>query len=536
MSRNQGCRSYDEYLSAYLDGELSHAERTELLQHLATCEHCRKTMEAYRSIGTQIRSLPPLQVPDDLTDAIYAETVDAPPRRLFLINNRIGYPLAAAAAVLLIFVVAAFLLVDGYRRGIDPVIVGSDPAANVMWSPYNPIRITFNKEMDQESVESALTIQPTSERQDLAFRWEGNTLIIGGNRPLKPGSSYAVSVTTEARDKWGARLSEPFSLSFATSSSIQLTEAEREPTPSPTPFPQIASSDLPTPTTAPAPTQEPVPTATPVPPTPTSVPSGDDGRSGGEEGAAGGPQEPVKEEPTATPEPEPTDVPVTPTPVPPTATPQPEPTQVPTQVPPTQTPVPEPTVTPTQEPEPEPTEEPATPTPEPTVTPTPDTIGVTGSFGNVYWRNEAVQTSLGQPVAVEQSISARELDFQHGKMFQNLGTGEIYLMETIGTWSSLLDTSVDPLPEFVEVSEDGLWEPGGVFGYIWHEQSYVENTLGYAIEGEIQEFPSLMQQFENGIMLTSADGFIYVLYTTDLMWELYPDAGPLGELDPTPVP
>lgn len=534
MPRGQNCHSYDQILSAYLDGDLTHGERAELMQHLATCEDCRRILDEYRAIGTQLRALPALHSPDDLTDAIYAQTVDAPPRRLFLLTNRIGYPVAAIAAVLLVFIVAVFLLVDGYERRIDPTIVGSDPAANAMWSPTNPIRITFNKSMDRESVEAALAIQPTSERRNLDFTWEGNTLIIGETRTLKSGTEYEVRVTTDARDKWGKPLSEPFELAFATTTNVQLSDSEptAEPTPSPTEQPEneVATTASRTATSVPATatpqpdnrSSDPPATSTTVPPaTATGPPS-----TGSGEGSNGDPQPPADNPPPVE-EPDPTSTPTEPPLPTPTETPEPVPTEAPeepTAVPPTETP--EATATP----EPEPTEVPATPT-VPEATPTPETIAVAGSFGNVYWSNELVQSGLGMPLDVERPIDARELDFQRGKMFQNLDSSTIYVMETAGFWSSVLDTSGDDLPEFVETSEEGIWEPGGVFGYIWQQDSYVQDTLQYAVEGQTQEFMSVVQEFENGMMLSSADGFIYVLYTGDNSWELYPDAGPLSDDD-----
>lgn len=529
MARHNRCSDYNELLSAYLDGELSAAERTDLLQHLATCAECRETLNAYRAIGTSLRGLPPLIVPDALTSSIYELTVDAPPRRLSLFSSRIGYPAAAAAAVLLIFVVASFLLIDGYRRGIDPTIEGSSPAAGVTWSINEPIRITFNKEMDHESVEAALTIQPTSER-DLDLRWDGNTLIIGGNRPLKPGSSYKISVTTEARDKWGNRLSEPYSLAFSTSSTMLAyeTPATVELDPTATPVPEVAvvepTATEPAPPTATESDETSGPAVIDEPSSPPNAPAQSTEPppppDNGSQGDAP-PEQPATEPPAAPPEP-------TNTAVPPTAT-QPAATEEPTAVPPTTTP--EPTATTT--PEPTPTPVPATPTtePQPEPTATPDTVPVIGSFGSVYWRNELVRTNLGAALATEAPVGALELDFQRGKMFQNRASGVIYMMLTDGTWAFVTDTSGAELPDAIELEEGSLWEPGGVFGYIWHEETYVESTLGYAVEAAAHEFESLVQEFERGIMLRGVDGFIYVLYDNGL-WELYPDAGPLSDVEP----
>lgn len=535
MAGEHRCREYNQLLSAYLDGEVTAFERTELLQHLATCAACRATMDEYRSIGTQLRGLPPVQTPDELTDAIYAQTVDAPPRRLSLFTSRAGYPIAAAAAVLLVFVVAVFLLVDGYERRIDPSIVGSEPVGDLV-SINEEIRISFNKAMDRESVEEALIIQPTSEKDRLERRWEGNTLIIGGNAPLKPSSQYSISFSSLARDKWGNPLDDPFELAFGTSTTLAFDPIETAaptptveesapaaPTASPTPA-QRGAQATPTPEQETEPLTVPTSSYTPAPPS-----SNGNGSSG--QGTAD-PTPPPVEEPERldpTPTPEPTDTPQ------PTATPEPDPVQAeePTQVPalPTETPVPEPTAVPT--------EAPATPTtePEPTQTPVtgPEPVSVEGSFGNVYWSNEPVRTRLGDATGLAtDGINALELDFQYGKMFLEGGSDTIYVMLTAGTWESIPNTA-EELPEFEPGDQEGLWKPGGVLGYHWHEDPDMQNKLGQALESQEQAFTTIVQQFDGGVMLSSADGFIYVIYY-DNSWELYPDAGPLADGEPTPVP
>ncbi len=527
MADKGTCNNYRELLSAYLDGDLSPGERTELLQHLSGCADCRKLLEEYRNAGSRIRGLPPVIVPDSLTAAVYMHTVDAPPRRLRTITSRMAYPTAAVAAVLLVFVVAAFLLVDGYQRRIDPAVVGSTPSNGVMWRTSDPIRISFNKDMNKASVEAALAIVPTSERDRLELTWEGNTLVIGQNRLLKPGTTYSVRITTEARDKWGNRLTDSFSLGFTTSMDVATTDAT--PTPTQPPVPTATPDQN---------RQQVVPTATPgnpPPPAATNTPEPGDNTNGeGQEqvpeqsppdsGNQQGSAEPTTQaeiQPTATPEP---------TLPPATETPEPEPTQEPTA---TETVVPDeptatPTVTLTPTVEPTAVEPTATQTlePEPSVTSTPDTVAVAGSFGNVYWRNEAVRNHLGTPLDPSIAISVQELDFQHGKMLLNNTTGQVFLMGVSLRWEFLYDIGGGELPEFVEIDSSGLWQPGGIFGYIWANDPVVADMLGYAVAGQVYAYESEIQNFANGHMIYSADGYIYVLYDNGT-WELYPDAGPL---------
>ena len=519
MNERRACNNpqhYRELISAYIDGDLDPAERQPLLQHLAGCEECRATLESYRQIGSQIRSLPPVAPPVELRDAIYAATVDSGSRRLHVFGSRVGYSVAALAAMLLIFVVAIYLIVNGYQRSIDPAVVGSQPTNNVVWPLSRPIEITFNKEMNRESVEAALSISPASEWERLTRTWEGNTLILGANQTLRPDTTYSISITTAAEDRWGTNLGSEFKLQFESSESFALQTPEPLPsaTPSPTPPPSATPTKPPAKPTEPVAVQEP-PTATDEPPsaTPTEAPQDEPESTPApdEPGVPGGSDDPDDEQ----------DEPAAPTPPAsdpdPTATPEPSPTPRPTATPtPTVTPRPEPTATPT--------ETPPTPTPEePEPTATPDTVPVVGPFGNVYWSIEIVSARLGAPLAAARTITATELDFQHGAMFGRADTNQIYVLES-GTafWSVVPATgeSAESAPGPV----DGTWVPGGELGALWAAEPWIQAAIGHALAPAGEVFESRVQDFENGRMLMSASGQIYVLYN-DGTWELYPDPG-----------
>ena len=512
-NRDRCTTEYRELISGYLDGDLNDIERQQLLAHLAVCEECRMALEAYRRIGGQVRSLPRAVPPPELREAIYAETIDSSSRRIYLFSSRVGYSVAALAAVLLIFIVAAYLLVNGYQRSIDPEVVASQPGNGVLWPLSRPIEITFNKEMDQESVESALSILPASEKDRLAVSWDGNTLILGENQTLHSASSYSLLITTTAQDKWGKNLGSEFRLQFETSETFALQTPEPLPTPTATPMPTATAPPAPTSaaivtptpaqqipappqptveTTVPEVSEEPTPTAASIAPPPatstappaptTSDPPQDDS------------------DPTATPEPT----------VEPTATPTAEPTASP-----------EPTRTPRPIPSPTPTSVPPTATTAPTATP--DTIAVVGAFGNVYWTNEVVQSRLGAPVAPAHSTTGVELDFQHGAMISRTDTSQTYVLESaIGVWSVVPSSSGStssepgPLPD--------TWIPGGSLGALWSAEAWIQSSLGYALAPSGAVFESRVQAFQSGTMLMSSSGQVYVIYG-DGTWELYPDPG-----------
>ncbi|RIK46333.1 MAG: hypothetical protein DCC58_03490 [Chloroflexi bacterium] len=503
------CAECRELISAFIDGELAQDERARMMAHLSECVDCRETLEVYRLIGARMRALPAVPPPDHLIDSIFAETIDAQPRRLFIVTSRLGYSVAAVAAVLLIFVVAVYLIVGGYQRGLSPQVASSEPRNGETWPIQNPIEITFNKKMDRESVAQALAILPEEEDKRLLLSWEGNTLIIGQNQTLKPGTSYHILIGTSAVDTFGNRLESDFRLSFGTTSTVQVPE---NPTVTPMPSATAVPTEPPrSPTSAPtavrtatpASTQAPVVSATATPdggggPAVTATPGGPP--------VATNPTVEVDptEEPTATPtasptlEPEPT-VTVAPSPIA-TAT-----------VPPTATAPAQPTATATQ-----------TPT-APAATATPQSIPVTGGFGQVYWSDPTIQSRLGQPLAPASSIGALQLGFQHGAMYYRSDLGLIYVLSsTTQTWGSFLDTSTS-VPEPQPAPEPELWVPGGIFGYLWSAEPSVSADLGYAIQQYPASFSAQVQQFEGGVMLSSPDT-IWVIYD-DLTWDWFGNTG-----------
>ena len=518
MGDNSRCTTeYRELISAYLDGDLEAAERSRLLAHLATCGDCRQTLESYRRIGGQLRALPRAIPPPELRDAIFAGTVDSSSRKIYLLSSRLGYSVAALAAVVLIFVVAIYLLINGYQRSIDPEVVASQPRNGFLWPLYQPVEISFNKEMDRESVEKALSIVPASEKERLTRTWDGNTLILGRNQTLQPASSYTILITTNATDKWGKSLGAAFRLQFETSETFALQTPEPLPTATPTLQPTVP----PTPTQAAPATPTEADNAPPVQSTseatepPSLEPSEEPENPAATEPAtptAGGPDEPPNiENPTATPDSSPptaTNEPV----VEPTATPSPTSTPAPTW-----TPRPIPSATPT---DPPPT---ATPTEQP-ATATPDTIPIVGPFGNVYWTIDVVSSRLGEPTASASSMTGVELDFQHGTMFSRSDTNQTYVLESAtGNWSWVTSSSESTSSEPAPVPD--TWIPGGSLGALWAAETWIESALGYALAPSGDVFESRVQIFEHGTMLLSSSGQVYVVYD-DGAWELYPDPGP----------
>jgi len=89
---------WTDRLSEYLDGDLSHAERTALEAHLAVCPECGGVLGELRAVVATARSLPELPPAHDLWPAVAERTRDVVPFRPRLARALPGWVRYAAAA------------------------------------------------------------------------------------------------------------------------------------------------------------------------------------------------------------------------------------------------------------------------------------------------------------------------------------------------------------------------------------------------------------------------------------------------------
>ena len=101
-----------ELISAYLDGELSRDEVSQLLGHMGSCGKCVADMEALQKVRTSVRSLPMIELPPGLLGD--AEPVVVPLRR-----NRGLWVGAAAAGVAVVIAVATMLTPQPTQLSVD---------------------------------------------------------------------------------------------------------------------------------------------------------------------------------------------------------------------------------------------------------------------------------------------------------------------------------------------------------------------------------------------------------------------------------
>jgi hypothetical protein len=109
-----------------------------------------------------------------------------------------------------------------FRTVGPPAVASSNPADGDEDVALDAeIVIGFNTLMDTASVEDALEISPTLGYE---VSWSAEQLTIVPSSGLRDGTTYRVSIGTEARDSAGIPLAQPFSFSFDTvSAPIELT-------------------------------------------------------------------------------------------------------------------------------------------------------------------------------------------------------------------------------------------------------------------------------------------------------------------------
>lgn len=95
-----------------------------------------------------------------------------------------------------------------------PMVVSTEPRQGARFAYLRDrLVITFNREMDQASVEQRLKVRP--EIANMKLLWQGKQLIIGGN--LRPSETYEIFLPSGAKDaQYGLTMPNDFSWSFTT--------------------------------------------------------------------------------------------------------------------------------------------------------------------------------------------------------------------------------------------------------------------------------------------------------------------------------
>jgi anti-sigma factor RsiW len=111
-----------QQLSAYLDGELTPGEMTDVREHLAGCPSCRAELDDLRATKRVLGLLRAVDPPRDLEAGIRTRADEEPRWRWFAWPR----PALAAAAAALALILVAVPLVNGYRDRLRAAEVSPD--------------------------------------------------------------------------------------------------------------------------------------------------------------------------------------------------------------------------------------------------------------------------------------------------------------------------------------------------------------------------------------------------------------------------
>jgi anti-sigma factor RsiW len=137
------CELAKTLIQAYLEGRLAVLERNEFVYHTTECASCEREVIAYREVFRALREMPRLEAPDRLGVAVIArlradglvhEPKFSVARRAFEgfmdLPARVRYPLAALAAVVVLYAPVALVL-GGAGRSVAGL--AESLARGVLW-------------------------------------------------------------------------------------------------------------------------------------------------------------------------------------------------------------------------------------------------------------------------------------------------------------------------------------------------------------------------------------------------------------------
>jgi len=173
------CREAQHYLPGYLDGAVRPRDRAHLRRHLDSCGSCRRELERYSMLSSQLAQLEPLAPPADLALKIRLRAsrnasgwtgVSELWDRFCLVAQNILKPLAVPATGGVVTAIAVFLFVtQGMLMGMPPRVSADDLPLNLVQpaeleSPA-PFTVSDIGEADAHNDSGALLLEATLNAQ-----------------------------------------------------------------------------------------------------------------------------------------------------------------------------------------------------------------------------------------------------------------------------------------------------------------------------------------------------------------------------------
>jgi hypothetical protein len=169
-----------------------------------------------------------------------------------------------------------------------------------------------------------------------------------------------------------------------------------------------------------------------------------------------------------------------------------------------------------------------TPTPEGNATPTPTRAPCSAPlapFDGIWARLPEAQLLLGCPLGLPERVGGALQYYEHGLMFWRRDNTDIYVLSNVpieqgqptGAWWRFADLFTGDQPDDDPSIEPpaGLIEPVRGFGYVWRNNGFVREALGWATTQELA-LDSLWQTFDGGWMMAGVDDIpVFVLVPLD---------------------
>jgi anti-sigma factor RsiW len=129
------CEKYQELISAFIDGELSISEETELKAHIDDCPECRKTLDEIKELRALMEKDRPAVMPADIEKRILLDVQKGKKTRKGLLGFLGGYyriPRGVAwASLVLLLLLTVNSLVNPFRQQQESIMAGKDMGTEI---------------------------------------------------------------------------------------------------------------------------------------------------------------------------------------------------------------------------------------------------------------------------------------------------------------------------------------------------------------------------------------------------------------------
>lgn len=114
MSTNED--NYRIMLSGYIDGELSSEEKSELEEHIKSCEECKKELQVFNKLKEMTGAMKYADVPEHVWDNYWKSMYKR-------IELGIGWILLSIGGVLILSTAIFYLIRDFFMNPAEPLIL-----------------------------------------------------------------------------------------------------------------------------------------------------------------------------------------------------------------------------------------------------------------------------------------------------------------------------------------------------------------------------------------------------------------------------